>query len=90
MLQYFCAISKVYVRKGTWGASNMHISVTGNIIYFMCLPIAWKSHGQKGVVISITEAEYVALSDIVTALKFIVMVLQSMYQLLYMWIIMEL
>ena len=57
---------------------EMCISVTGYIIYFMGIPIAWQSPEEKGVVISTTEAEYVALSEVVTTLKFIVMVLQSM------------
>ena len=55
-----------------------HISVTGYVIYFMGIPIAGQSHGQKGVVISTTEVEYVAFSAVVTILKFIIMVLQSM------------
>ena len=48
------------------------------VIYFMGITITWQSHGQKGVVISTTEAEYMALSEVVNTLKIIVMVLQSM------------
>ena len=44
----------------------------------MDIPITWQSHGQKGLVISTTEVEFVALSEVVITLKFIVMVLQSM------------
>ena len=55
-----------------------HISVTGYDIYFMGIPITWQSCGQKGIVISTTEAEYVALSEVMATLRFIVMVLQSM------------
>ena len=44
----------------------------------MGIPITWQSHGQKVIVISATKAEYVSLSDVVTTLMFIVMVLQSM------------
>ena len=54
------------------------ISVMGYVIYFMGVPVAWQSHGQKHIVISTAEAEYVAISKVVTTLKFIVMVLQSM------------
>ena len=57
---------------------EMHISATGYVIYFMGIPITWESRGQKGVVISTTEVEYVVLSEVVTTLKIIVMVLQSM------------
>ena len=55
-----------------------HIGVTGYIFYFMGMPITWQSHGQEGVVISTSKAEYVVLSEVVTTLKFILMELQSM------------
>ena len=44
---------------------EIHISVTGYVIYFMGIPIAWQSHGQKNVVVSTTEVEYVALLEVV-------------------------
>ena len=54
------------------------ISVFGYIIYFCGIPIAWRSKGMKGVVLSTTEAEYMALSEVVKELKFIVQLLQIM------------
>ena len=54
------------------------ISVFGYIIYFCGIPIAWRSKGMKSVVLSTTEAEYVALSEVVKELKFIVQLLQTM------------
>jgi len=42
------------------------------IIYFMNVPICWRSRGQKGVTLSTTEAEYVACSEVVNELLFIV------------------
>ena len=53
-------------------------SVTGFIIYFKGIPIAWRSRGQRGVVLSTTEAEYVALSEVVATIKFIVQLLSDM------------
>ena len=41
------------------------ISVFGYIIYFCGIPIAWRSKGMKSVVLSTTEAEYMALSEVV-------------------------
>ena len=41
------------------------ISVFGYIIYFCGIPIAWRSKGMKSVVLSIAEAEYMALSEVV-------------------------
>ena len=39
---------------------------------------AWQSKGMKSVVLSTTEAEYMALSEVVKELKFIVQLLQAM------------
>ena len=54
------------------------ISVFGYIIYFCVIPIAWRSKGMKSVVLSMTEAEYMALSEVVKELKFIIQLLQTM------------
>ena len=44
------------------------ISVFGYIICFCGIPIAWRSKGMKSVVLSTTEAEYMALSEVVKEL----------------------
>ena len=54
------------------------ISVFGYIIYICGIPIASRSKGMKSVVLSTTEAEYMALSEVVKELKFIVQLLQTM------------
>ena len=54
------------------------INVFGYIIYFCGLPIAWRGKGMKSVVLSTTEAEYMALSEVVKELKFIVQLWQTM------------
>ena len=54
------------------------ISVFGYITYFCGIPIAWRSKGTKSVVLSTTEAEYMALSEVVKELKFIAQLLQTM------------
>ena len=54
------------------------ISVFGYVIYFCGIPIAWRSKGMKSVVLSTTEAEYMALSEVVKELKLIVQLLQTM------------
>ena len=53
------------------------LSVTGYVIYFMGVPVAWKSRAQRSVVLSSTEAEYVALSEVVKEIKFVMQILQS-------------
>ena len=54
------------------------ISVFGYIIYLCGIPIAWRSKGMKSVVLSTTEAEYMALSEVVKEFKYIVQLLQTM------------
>ena len=53
------------------------ISIYGYVIYFCRIPISWRSEGMKSVVLSTTEAEYMALSEVVKELKFIVQLLQT-------------
>ena len=59
-------------------ASDKEISIYGYVIYFCGIPIAWRNKGMKSVVLSTTEAEYMALSEVVKELKFIVQLLQTM------------
>ena len=53
------------------------ISIFGYTIYFCGILIAWRSKGMKSVVLSTTEAEYMALSEVVKELKFIVQLLPT-------------
>ena len=53
-------------------------SVYGYIIYFCGIPVAWKSKSMKSVVLSTTEAEYVAVSEVVNEIKFLYQILRSM------------
>ena len=52
------------------------ISIFGYIIYFCGIPIALRSKEMKSVVLSTTE--YIAVSEVVEELKFIVQLLQTM------------
>ena len=45
---------------------------------FCCVPVAWKSKSMKSVVLSTTEAEYVAVSEVVKEIKFLYQMLRSM------------
>ena len=58
--------------------NETRISVFGYNIYFCGIPIAWRSKRMKSVVLLTTEAEYMALSEAVKELKFIVQLLQTM------------
>jgi hypothetical protein len=50
--------------------SETRVSVTGFIIYLLSIPICWRSKSQRGVTLSSTEAEYVAISEAIKELKF--------------------
>ena len=54
------------------------ISVYGYIVFFCGVPIAWISKSMKSVVLSTTEAEYVAVSEVVKEIKFFYQLLTSM------------
>jgi hypothetical protein len=59
------------------GDSETRISVTGFILYLMNVPVCWWSKSQKGVTLSSTEAEYVAMSEAVKEIKFIYYLLRD-------------
>ena len=59
------------------------------MIYVMGCLASWKSRGQRGVTLSSTEAEYVAISEVVAEVMFIKQVLESMGQLVKLPIIVE-
>ena len=47
------------------------ISVYWYVIYFCGVPVAWRSKSMRSVVLSTTEAEYVAISEVVNEIKFV-------------------
>jgi hypothetical protein len=60
------------------GNPKTRISVTGFIIYLLGAPICWRSKGQKGVTLSSSEAEYVAMLEAVKTICFIYFLLKGM------------
>ena len=58
------------------GDKTSRISVTGYCIYVLDCLVAWKSRSQKHIILSSTEAEYVAVSDVCTEIMFIRMILE--------------
>jgi hypothetical protein len=57
---------------GDWAEDiEDRISMTGFIIYLLGVPICWKSKGQKGVTLSSSETEYVAMLEAVKEIRFI-------------------
>ena len=53
-------------------------SVYGYIIYFCTIPVVWKSKSMKSVILSTTEAEYVAVSEVVKEIEVLYQMLRSM------------
>jgi hypothetical protein len=69
-LQVFC--------DSDWaGDSETRISVTGFILYLMNVLSCWRSKSQKGVTLSSSDAEYVAMSEAVKEVKFIFYLLRD-------------
>jgi hypothetical protein len=52
--------------------------VTGFIIYLLGVPICWRSKGQKGVTLSRSEAEYMAVSEALKEILYIFYLLRDM------------
>jgi hypothetical protein len=59
------------------GGAETRISVTGFSIYLLEILICWRSKGQKGVTLSSSTAEYVAISEAVNEIRFIYYLLES-------------
>jgi hypothetical protein len=59
------------------GDAETRIRVSEFIIYLLGVPICWRSKGQKGVTLSSSEAEYVAISEAVKKIRFIYYLLES-------------
>ena len=51
-------------------------SVSGYIIFLAGSPIIWRSKSQRSVTLSSTEAEYVAMSEVVTEIMFVKQILE--------------
>jgi hypothetical protein len=62
---------KVFCDSDWAGDPETRVSVTGFVIYLLDVPVCWRSKSQKGVTLSSTEAEYVAISEAVKEDKFI-------------------
>ena len=60
------------------GDAETRISIAGFILYLCGAPISWRSKGQKGVTLSSSEAEFVALSEAAKEVKFVYQVISSM------------
>ena len=70
-------------RKGisdsTWGSDpNDGRSVAGYILYFMGVPISWKSKTMSRVMLSSTEAEYSSASELVKEIFYVLQILEHL------------
>ena len=68
---------KAYSDADFAGDKETSISVTGYVVYFMNVPVCFHSHGQKSVTLSTPEAEYVACSEVVKEVLFILQLLRD-------------
>ena len=68
----------VYSDSDWAGDKEKRTSVTGFIIFFMDVPIIWRSKAQASVALSSTEAEYYAISEAAKETKFVYQLLKEM------------
>ena len=68
---------RMYTGSDYAGDKTTRISVTGYILFFMNVPIIWKSKSQKSIMFSSSEAEYVALLEAAKEIKFVYHLLHS-------------
>jgi hypothetical protein len=68
---------KVFFDSDWAGDLEMRISVTGSIVYLQNIPVCWRSKAQRGVTLSISKAEYVAMSEVVKEIRFIHFILKD-------------
>ena len=57
------------------GDKEIRISISGYILYFLGVAIAWRSKAQTSITLSSSEAEYVTLSDYVKDIRFVMQLL---------------
>ena len=63
----------------TWGSDpDDGRSVSGYILYFMGVPISWRSKTQSHVTCSSAEAEFVSASELVKEIKFVIGILEHL------------
>ena len=67
----------VFCNSNWVGDSETRITMTRFIMYLMNVPVCWRSKAQRGVTLSSSEAEYVAISEAVKEIKFIYYLLQG-------------
>jgi len=68
---------KVFSDSDWAGDPETRISVTGFIVYLQNVPVCWRSKAQRGVTLSSSEAEYVAMSEAVKEIRFIYFILKD-------------
>jgi hypothetical protein len=61
------------------GDPESRISVTGFTIYLLGVPICWRSKAQKGVTLSSSEAEYIAMLEAIKEIRFIFYLLRNIF-----------
>ena len=68
----------VYTDSDWAGDKDNRRSVNGFVMFLNGVPIVWRSKQQKSVALSSSEAEYVAISEAVKEILFVIQVMKSM------------
>jgi hypothetical protein len=68
---------KIFSDSDWAGDPETRISVTGFIVYLQNVPICWRSKAQRGVTLSSSKAEYVAMSEAIKEIRFVYFILKD-------------
>jgi hypothetical protein len=66
---------KVFSDSDWAGDSEIRIGAPGFIFYLQNIPVCWRSKAQRGIILSRSEAEYIAVSESVKEIRFIYFIL---------------
>jgi hypothetical protein len=68
---------KIFSDSDWAGDPETRISMTGFIVYLQNVPICWRSKAQRGVTLSSSKAEYVAMSEAIKEIRFVYFILKD-------------
>ena len=69
---------KAYSDADFAGDKKTRISLMGYVVYFINVPVCWRSRRQKSVTLSMNEAEYVDCSEVMKEVLFILQLLKHL------------
>ena len=76
-MQYYKKAVEILKNLGLIGNLVSRRSMSGFILYVLGVPVSWQSKSQKSVSLSSSEVEYIALSEAVKEVMFVIQILRA-------------